>query len=107
METYLANYDIDPNNFHWMFLDGRRYKDKIDLFVGGSPCQSFTLLESKGIRWYCGTLFYEFAACRWNSSKVFIYENVKAFFNDGGETWKTMTEILVNLDMIELWNIKC
>jgi len=102
METYLANYDIDPNNFHWnvSFLDGRRYKDKIDLFVGGSPCQSFSLVgKQRGLDDTRGTLFYEFARLVGEiHPKVFIYENVKAILsNDGGETWKTMTEIFGQL----------
>ena len=42
-KSYMANYDIIDNQFHWnvAFLNGKQYAGKVDLFVGGSPCQSF------------------------------------------------------------------
>ena len=43
-QSYLANYKINENDFHYdiRLLDGRDYYGKIDLLVGGSPCQSFS-----------------------------------------------------------------
>ncbi|MCR4754516.1 MAG: DNA cytosine methyltransferase [Lachnospiraceae bacterium] len=40
------NYNLDDRHFYWnvSFLDGEEYKDQVDLFVGGSPCQSFSLV---------------------------------------------------------------
>lgn len=45
-QTYMANYDISEDDFHWnvSFFDGRHFRNQIDLFVGGSPCQSFSLV---------------------------------------------------------------
>ena len=39
--SYTANYHINADDFHWniAFLDGKQYTGKVDLFVGGSPCQ--------------------------------------------------------------------
>ena len=63
-ESYMANYDIDPNHFHQniAFMDGNQYKNEIDLYVGGSPCQSFSMVgQRKGLEDTRGTLFYEYA----------------------------------------------
>ena len=42
--SYMANYQCDEDHFHWdvTFVDGYQYRDQVDLFVGGSPCQSFS-----------------------------------------------------------------
>lgn len=102
-ESYMANYDIDPKHFHWnaSFLDGTEYKNKVDLFVGGSPCQSFSLVgKQRGLEDTRGTLFYEFARLvKEVQPKVFIYENVKAVLsNDNGNTWETMKEVFDELN---------
>lgn len=102
-ETYLANYDIDLKDYHWnaSFLDGTEYRGKVDLFVGGSPCQSFSLVgKQRGLEDTRGTLFYEFARLVSEvQPKVFIYENVKAVLsNDFGRTWETMKEVFDELN---------
>lgn len=63
-QSYLANYDMNEDHYYHnvRFLEGEEYKGKVDLFIGGSPCQSFTLLGyQKGLDEARGTLFYEFA----------------------------------------------
>lgn len=100
--SYLANYEIDEKDFHWnvSFLDGRAYKGKVDLFVGGSPCQSFSLVgKQRGLEDTRGTLFYEYARLVSEiQPKVFIYENVKAVLsNDNGRTWETMKKVFTDL----------
>jgi DNA (cytosine-5)-methyltransferase 1 len=101
--SYFANYDIDDSRFHWnvSFLDGKQYRDKVDLFVGGSPCQSFSLVgKQRGLEDTRGTLFYEYARLvKEIQPKVFIYENVKAVLsNDNGKTWETMAKAFDELD---------
>lgn len=88
----MANYDIEDKDFHWnvAFLDGKQYAGQVDLFVGGSPCQSFSLVgKQRGLEDTRGTLFYEYARLvNEIQPKVFIYENVKAILsNDEGRTW--------------------
>jgi len=100
--TYKANYKIDDDNFHWniSFLDGNQYKDNVDLFVGGSPCQSFSLVgKQRGLSDTRGTLFYEYARLiKEIQPKVFIYENVRAILsNDEGRTWETMKQVFNDL----------
>lgn len=101
-ETYKANYSISDDHFHKdvKFLDGRFYKGKVDLFVGGSPCQSFSMVgKRRGLEDTRGTLFYEYARLvKEIQPKVFIYENVKGLLShDGGETWKTIKHVFEDL----------
>ncbi len=102
-KSYMANYKgVTDENFHWnvAFLDGKQYQGQIDLFVGGSPCQSFSLVgKQRGLEDTRGTLFYEYARLiKEIQPKVFIYENVKAILsNDDGKTWKKMKEVFSDL----------
>ena len=101
-KTYMANYNLDNKDFHWnvSFLDGNQYKNEVDLFVGGSPCQSFSLVgKQRGLADTRGTLFYEYARLvKEIRPKVFIYENVKALLsNDNGKTWKTVSKVFTDL----------
>ena len=101
-QSYLANYPISEDRFHWnvTFLEGRPYRGKVDLFVGGSPCQSFSLVgKQMGLSDTRGTLFYEYARLVSEiRPKCFIYENVRALLsNDGGRTWETMSKVFTDL----------
>lgn len=101
-ESYLANYDIDPNDFHTdiRFMRGEDYKDQVDILVGGSPCQSFSTYGKKqGLEDARGTLFYDYARIiKESNPKIFIYENVAAIkSNDHGHTWETMLSVWESL----------
>jgi DNA (cytosine-5)-methyltransferase 1 len=99
-KSYLANYEIDKKNFYrdvdQTCLNAQKYKYKIDLLVGGSPCQSFSAIGArKGFEDTRGTLFYDFARviseCR---PKIFIFENVKGLLShDQGKTWARVQEV--------------
>jgi DNA (cytosine-5)-methyltransferase 1 len=102
-KSYMANYDLDDRHFYWnvSFLDGKEYTNEVDLFVGGSPCQSFSLVgKQRGLEDTRGTLFYEYARLvKEIKPKVFIYENVKAILsNDDGRTWETICQVFTDLD---------
>lgn len=108
--SYTANYDIKEDDFHWniAFLDGKQYAGKIDLFVGGSPCQSFSFVgKQRGLDDTRGTLFYEYARLIDEiRPKVFIYENVRAVTShDGGKTWKKMQQVFSELDYSFSWKV--
>ena len=97
-QSYMANYPVDNDRFHWnvSFLEGEPYRDQVDLFVGGSPCQSFSLVgKQMGLSDTRGTLFYEFARLVSEiRPKCFIYENVRAVLsNDNGRTWEVMSKV--------------
>lgn len=96
-KTYLANYNLSEKDFHWnvSLLDGTYYRGKVDLLVGGSPCQSFSMAgKRKGLEDTRGTLFYEFIRIvKEVQPKFFIYENVKGLLNhDKGKTWEIVKE---------------
>jgi len=102
-ESYLANYEISDDK--WFedirFVDGKPYKGKVDIFIGGSPCQSFsTYGHRKGLEDTRGTLFYDYARLvNEIHPKFFIFENVTGLLNhDGGNTWKIIKETFDELN---------
>jgi DNA (cytosine-5)-methyltransferase 1 len=102
-DSYLENYSqCDKSRFYQdiILLDGSDYKDKVDLFVGGSPCQSFSSVGFQGgLEDARGTLFYEYARLVSEiKPRVFIYENVRNLLNhDKGNTWKIIKAIFDSL----------
>ncbi len=109
-QSYMANYDISEEDFHWnvAFLNGKQYAGEVDLFVGGSPCQSFSLVgKQRGLEDTRGTLFYEYARLIDEiKPKVFIYENVRAVTShDGGRTWEKMRQVFSELGYEFSWQI--
>ena len=100
--SYMENYECPKEHFHWdaTFLNGNQYNGQVDLFVGGSPCQSFSMVgKRRGLSDTRGTLFYEYARLvNEIQPKVFIYENVRAVLtNDCGKTWEKMREVFKQL----------
>lgn len=109
-QSYMANYKIDKKDFHWnvAFLNGKQYENQVDLFVGGSPCQSFSLVgKQRGLEDTRGTLFYEYARLIDEiKPKVFIYENVRAVTShDGGKTWEKMQQVFTELGYDFKWTV--
>ena len=109
-QSYMANYELSDDNFHWnvAFLDGKQYKGQVDLFVGGSPCQSFSFVgKQRGLDDTRGTLFYEYARLIDEiKPKVFIYENVRAVTtHDGGRTWEKMQQVFNELGYSFTWSV--
>ena len=102
-KSYMLNYDINADNFYQdvRFLDGNIYKNKIDLLVGGSPCQSFSVNGKRGgFEDTRGTLFYEYARIiNEVQPKVFIFENVKGMLtHDNGNTWNIIKNTFEQLN---------
>lgn len=101
-QTYRANYIIKNDSFYQdvRFLDGSQFEGNIDLFVGGSPCQSFSVAGKRGgLDEARGTLFYDYARLvNEIKPKVFIYENVPGMLNhDNGKTWTIISKIFDDL----------
>ncbi len=101
-ESYFANYKINENDWYEDVtnLNANKYKYKVDLLVGGSPCQSFSMVGKRlGLEDTRGTLFYDFARIvKETRPKVFIYENVQGLTNhDKGRTWKVMQNVFDDL----------
>ncbi len=97
-ESYFANYDIQEDRWHTdvRFMDGRPYNGKVDILVGGSPCQSFSTYGKKmGLEDARGTLFYDYARLiKEIQPKIFIYENVAGCLtHDHRRTWQVMKSV--------------
>ena len=83
-QTYLAN-NQEPDTFYEDVtkIDGTKYLGKVDVVVGGSPCQAFSIAGKQGgFEDTRGTLFFEYARLvKESQPKVFIYENVKGLIS--------------------------
>lgn len=98
-KSFFANYKIDESRWIPDIHDivGKKFKGKVDLFVGGSPCQSFSMVgKRKGLEDPRGLLIYQFVKLVKDiQPKIFIYENVKGLLNHGqSETWKALKKAL-------------
>jgi DNA (cytosine-5)-methyltransferase 1 len=96
-KSYFANYEIKEEQWFEDIntLDGKPFKNKVDLFVGGSPCQSFSMVgKRKGLEDKRGILIFEFIRLVTEiQPEVFIFENVRGLLNhDGGNTFKCVLE---------------
>ena len=92
-QTYFENYDISEDRWFNDVTDinSKQYLNKIDILIGGSPCQSFSMVgKRKGLADKRGNLVFEFIRIINESQpKMFIFENVKGLLNhDNGKTWK-------------------
>lgn len=101
-KSYFANHEILEDRWYEdvRFIDGKKFKGQVDLFVGGSPCQSFSTYGLKrGLEDTRGTLFYDYARLVDEiKPKVFIYENVRGLLShDKGKTWETMQSVFEEL----------
>lgn len=101
-KSYLANYTLSEEHWHSDItkFDARPYRGKVDLLVGGSPCQAFSMVGKRhGLEDTRGTLFYDFArVVNETQPKLFIYENVKGLLNhDNGKTWQVVKDVLHSL----------
>lgn len=100
--SYFSNYAITEDRWHndITTFDASPYKNQVDLLVGGSPCQAFSMVGKRlGLDDTRGTLFYDFARIvKEVKPKVFIYENVKGLLNhDEGRTWKVVQDVFHEL----------
>ena len=94
-KSYEANYSISEDRYFSdiLNLNASEFNGKIDLLVGGSPCQSFSSVgKRKGLADERGNLIFEFMRVVDESKpKIFIFENVKGLLTvDKGETFKNV-----------------
>lgn len=98
-QSYEANYEIETEHFHNDVhdLDARQYKGKVDILVGGSPCQAFSLAGLRhGTDDERGQLIYQYVrVVEECMPEVIIYENVKGMMSiGGGRTIKEFVQAL-------------
>lgn len=102
-KSYFANHDISEDRWYEdvRFIDGEKYRDVVDILIGGSPCQSFSTYGKKqGLEDTRGTLFFHYAKLIQDiQPKVFIYENVVGLkTHDSGRTWEKINEVFEELE---------
>jgi len=96
-ESYNANYDINEKHFYNDIadLDATQYENEVDVLIGGSPCQDFSLAGLRaGVDGNKGVLIYEYIrVIKEVKPPIFIYENVKGMLSDkGGITLKEFVQ---------------
>ncbi len=99
-KLYKANHECETFYEDVTKLDATPYKDKIDLLIGGFPCQAFSVAGlRRGFDDTRGTMFYELARLIDEvQPRYFIAENVKGLLShDYGRTYKIICERLRGL----------
>ena len=92
-KSFFANYEINEKNWFddVQEINGTKFKNKVDLLVGGAPCQSFSMVGKRlGLKDTRGNLTLHFIKkINEIKPKVFIFENVRALLSvDNGDAWK-------------------
>lgn len=101
-KAYLANYEISEDDWFTEVetFDATPYRGKVDVIVGGAPCQAFSIAGKQlGFEDARGTLFYEFSrVVKESQPKIFIFENVaRVLKHDNGRTWNVMYGVFKEL----------
>ena len=92
-KSFFSNYKIKEKNWFddIQKISGSKFKDKVDLLVGGAPCQSFSMVGKRlGLKDSRGNLTLHFIKkINEIKPKVFIFENVRSLLSvDNGVAWK-------------------
>ena len=106
-QSYFANHGKKLNVGDWYddvidFAENHadKYNNKVDLLVGGPPCQSFSIIgKHGGLNDDRGNLVFEFIeVIRKTRPRIFIFENVRGLLmiNDG-HAWDVIKDEFQNL----------
>ena len=82
----MATYKCDDEHFHWdvTFVDGHQYRNQVDLFVGGSPCQSFSIAGNRdGLDGASGLMWEYVRAVQEVRPRWIVWENVPGALSSG------------------------
>lgn len=98
-QSFTAIYDFYGEHFHndVREMDGTQYQGKVDILIGGSPCQAFSMAGlRKGTEDERGQLIYQYVRIVEEvNAPIIIYENVKGMLSiDGGNTIKEFVQAL-------------
>ena len=100
-QSYLANHEAPAVFYEDVCdLDARAYAGQIDILIGGSPCQDFSIAGQRaGEDGERGNLIWQFYRIVSEARpKVFIYENVKGFLSiNGGKSYQRLLDALRKL----------
>ena len=101
-QSYLANHEINEANFYHDIneLNAKPFLGKVDILVGGSPCQDFSIAGQRaGEDGERGNLIWQFYRIVSEARpSVFVYENVKGFLSiNGGKSYQRFLDALRGL----------
>lgn len=100
-QSYLANHEA-PIVFYDDIcdLDARAYAGQIDILIGGSPCQDFSIAGQRaGEDGEIGNLIWQFYRVVSEARpSIFVYENVKGLLSiNGGKSYQRFLDALRGL----------
>ncbi|WP_314989078.1 DNA (cytosine-5-)-methyltransferase [uncultured Campylobacter sp.] len=100
-QSYLANHEAPAAFYEDVCnLDARAYAGQIDILIGGSPCQDFSIAGQRaGENGERGNLIWQFYRVVSEARpSVFVYENVKGFLSiNGGKSYQRFLDALRGL----------
>ena len=100
-------YPEVPNIGDVTKMDWKKYRNKVDLVVGGSPCQSFSIAgKREGLQGESGLMFEYIRAVREIRPRWFLWENVPgALSSENGEAFRQLLSEMDKLGYGLAWRI--
>ena len=88
-------------------MNWKKYRGKVDLVVGGSPCQSFSIAgKRKGLQGESGLMYEYIRAVREVRPRWFLWENVPgALSSEGGEAFRQLLSEMDKLGYGLAWRV--
>lgn len=85
----------------------KKYRNKVDLVVGGSPCQSFSIAgKREGLQGESGLMFEYIRAVREIRPRWFLWENVPgALSSENGEAFRQLLSEMDKLGYGLAWRV--
>lgn len=100
-------YPEVPNVGDVTKMDWKKYRGKVDLVVGGSPCQSFSIAgKREGLQGESGLMYEYIRAVREVRPRWFLWENVPgALSSEGGEAFRQLLSEMDKLGYGLAWRV--
>lgn len=100
-------YPEVPNVGDVTKMNWKKYRGKVDLVVGGSPCQSFSIAgKREGLQGESGLMFEYIRAVREIRPRWFLWENVPgAISSENGEAFRQLLSEMDKLGYGLAWRI--
>lgn len=88
-------------------VNWKKYRNKVDLVVGGSPCQSFSIAgKREGLQGESGLMFEYIRAVREIRPRWFLWENVPgALSSENGEAFRQLLSEMDKLGYGLAWRV--
>lgn len=100
-------YPEVPNIGDVTKMNWKKYRGKVDLVVGGSPCQSFSIAgKREGLQGESGLMYEYIRAVREVRPRWFLWENVPgALSSEGGEAFRQLLSEMDKLGYGLAWRV--